>query len=720
MWMLLGLILISPDSWSNARDLSPHDLLRLFVYALYFLRQNIWLDQLYGTLAASAPPGLLEAIPFLVYEALATFWGCLLDFSDVYMMYMTSLSNVDLEEIGRARLFELRVSRKLDIGVGREIVWACWIRKHWLKAVAFALACRNAYVYYLLRSTFLGETIATTQAILTWLYPAVNLSIYWSMRCLPENIQSDTAQREKLKLRAFNAAYCLLTGEELNTTRSLPNPALTQGALIAEGCRLVLVQCNIVNQLLTSSNATAIPSRVFAMQDTAAASMLLPILTRIADDDSLYTNLLHLEGEKIQVVLDILQKVSDSQKASEDLRDSVHYAIMRLCATYEVLPRRLILRGCRLEASDYTAIGGFGEIWRGSYGILSICMKIPKPAQQNNQDQGILKSLKREAIIWSRLRHPNVLPFYGVYSLESSPQRMALVSPWEENGNINDYLKNHPETAHFPMILEITAGLKYLHEHNIVHGDLKGANILVSNTGSARLADFGISLLLNPRSQLSTPESINTSVSQARGTLPWMAPELVIPPNGSRSISMPTLASDVYSLASVIYEVLTGKTPYYEAPSVENIMFKRIRHRTPLKPLSFKELELSEEIWEIMERCWSPTSDDRPPLFEVAQTLNSITPTELTQTRISLSQAIQQSTGSSPRQEDQPDDSIDINIVQPSTVPLSENILIREYVFAHLIKFVQQQLQKETALLAQNITPTTSRDGRNAVATIVA
>lgn len=122
----------------------------------------------------------------------------------------------------------------------------------------------------------------------------------------------------------------------------------------------------------------------------------------------------------------------------------------------------------------------------------------------------------REVNIWHRLDHLRVVPLRG-YSLDSDGTP-CLVSPWFENGDVLTYLKKHPFADRRRLVRQVAEGLIYLHSQDVVHGDLKGGNVLVDTSGDAALCDFGLARLLRD-----CPSSFTTS-NVGMGTLRWCAP----------------------------------------------------------------------------------------------------------------------------------------------------------------------------------------------------
>ncbi|KZT34262.1 kinase-like protein [Sistotremastrum suecicum HHB10207 ss-3] len=157
--------------------------------------------------------------------------------------------------------------------------------------------------------------------------------------------------------------------------------------------------------------------------------------------------------------------------------------------------------------------------------------------------------------LWSLLDHPNILPFLGYCFSPATPHDnadgnaiLSLVSPFMERGNAFRYLREHPSVDRLSILEGLLHGISYLHSMNIVHRDIKGSNVLITESGSAVLADFGVSTFLenNRDLQLNSGASF-TSSGTIRGSLRWMAPELVL--GTSRT---PSKGSDMWSVGCTL------------------------------------------------------------------------------------------------------------------------------------------------------------------------
>ncbi|KAJ7768398.1 kinase-like domain-containing protein, partial [Mycena metata] len=212
----------------------------------------------------------------------------------------------------------------------------------------------------------------------------------------------------------------------------------------------------------------------------------------------------------------------------------------------------------------------------------------------------------REAEIWAPLNHKNVVPFLGMAHGIGGP---ILVSPLYELGHIGMFLAKRPEVVNRAgILLGVAAGLEYLHAHKIVHGDLKLQNVLVDESGTPFICDFGISKIINQHGF--------TTVGV--GTLPYMAPELLIPFDLGILKQQPstTTATDVYSFGILALEILTSEPP--KRGSVRFFMSaKDIGPDLSPKRVDYGHSVITDEIWSVLEPCWAFEPQSRPAISEV-------------------------------------------------------------------------------------------------------
>ncbi|KAF5326494.1 hypothetical protein D9611_000771 [Ephemerocybe angulata] len=291
------------------------------------------------------------------------------------------------------------------------------------------------------------------------------------------------------------------------------------------------------------------------------ATQVADVFLFIAVDRAASKALCRLVGPHAQVILDTLQMILDtgpSLSNEENCRKhlQIRYLLLGLAKRSCQYPKCLVLSAITREGDHAVTAGHFGEIWKGRFQGDPVCVKVVKVYARSDVDK-LLKAFTREAILWSHLSHENVLPFYGIHRLDDIAGRMCLISPWMENGNIGEYLLQNPEAKRPVLASDVCSGLAYLHAQDIVHGDLKGANILVTRTGRACVADFGLSIIAENEIMRWTSTA---SAATPGGTVRWQAPELFNPEaEDTKSSKM----SDVYALGCVFYEVGPIATLFY-------------------------------------------------------------------------------------------------------------------------------------------------------------
>jgi serine/threonine protein kinase len=186
----------------------------------------------------------------------------------------------------------------------------------------------------------------------------------------------------------------------------------------------------------------------------------------------------------------------------------------------------------------------------------------------------------REALFWRQLRHPYITPFYGV-CVDCFAPHMAIVTPWMPNGNLLQFLRRNDMVDRYRIVcnpsilshysslqllssrqlIQIADALKFLHERSpkVIHGDVRGANVLVNEDGHACLADFGLAVVGDSIPDLTA----SSSSHNAAGAVRWLAPELLFPDKfPDNSHGRRSLASDVYSYGCVCIEVRDAAVTY--------------------------------------------------------------------------------------------------------------------------------------------------------------
>ncbi|KAF8150329.1 kinase-like domain-containing protein [Mycena galopus ATCC 62051] len=334
-------------------------------------------------------------------------------------------------------------------------------------------------------------------------------------------------------------------------------------------------------------------------------------LVLVLQDRDSYHEFLMYRGTDAQRLLDSLQDFLDLNSFSV-VKPLICKALLRLSHASGLYPQCFTLTGLQKVGPQVDG-GGFGDIWKGLVHGHSVCVKIMR-IFQNDRVEDLLKEFSREALIWRQLCHPNLLPFFGLY-YHDLDNRLCLVSPWMENGNIVEFLrKQFPDVDRLSLILDVALGLEYLHEQKVVHGDLKGINILITPSRRACIADFGLSSIVNAMTV-----QLSTSTARTRGgTVRYQAPELI--KDGSPN----SFASDVYGFACVCYEILTGRVPFYELPNDTAVMFSILEGKHPSGPPPVSTglcTSMLDSLWELLQNCWDGQAENRPTAHQIVQKL---------------------------------------------------------------------------------------------------
>ncbi|KAG6848947.1 hypothetical protein H0H93_012552 [Arthromyces matolae] len=296
-------------------------------------------------------------------------------------------------------------------------------------------------------------------------------------------------------------------------------------------------------------------------------------------------------------------------------------AIRRLSQATGLYPARFFVNDPAPAPEDEpVASGSYADVFKVKHQGEDTCCKVIRVYQHS-------LIYAREAIVWAQLSHPNILPFYGISRYRS---RMAFVTRWAANGHIGEYLKNNAEVDRVLLCLDIACGVKYLHENDIVHGDLKGVNVLVDSCGRACLGDFGLSSVMDPVIIKWTSQS---TIASKGGTTRWQAPELLETEDVVETVYN-TKASDVYAWAILpdILQIYTNQYPFFEVPNIATVRKMIMQGKTPSHPPkdhpAWLNHGLSNAIWSLMIHCWHAEASARPTIDTIVSKLTSERPTD--------------------------------------------------------------------------------------------
>ncbi|CAM6091274.1 unnamed protein product [Calypogeia fissa] len=272
------------------------------------------------------------------------------------------------------------------------------------------------------------------------------------------------------------------------------------------------------------------------------------------------------------------------------------------------------IKNADLEELRELGSGTFGTVYHGKWRGTDVAIKRIKAscfAGRPSEQERLIADFWREACNLGNLHHPNVVAFYGVVS-DGPGGTLATVTEYMVNGSLKQVLQKKDRTIdrrkRLLIAMDSAFGMEYLHEKNIVHFDLKCENLLVNMRDPHRpickVGDLGLSKVKH-----------QTMVSGGvRGTLPWMAPELL---NGSSS--MVSEKVDVFSFGIVMWELLTGEEPYanmHYGAIIGGIVNNTLRPPIPT---------WCDPGWRaLMERCWSSDPTNRPSFSEIAAELRAM------------------------------------------------------------------------------------------------
>ncbi|KAG6162135.1 hypothetical protein E4U11_002872 [Claviceps purpurea] len=215
--------------------------------------------------------------------------------------------------------------------------------------------------------------------------------------------------------------------------------------------------------------------------------------------------------------------------------------------------------------------GSFGSVYLALHAVTGELLAVkqvqtPAPGatgQSETRKRGMIEALKHEMGLLRDLRHPNIVQYLGC---SSSSDFLNIFLEYVPGGSVQTMLNSYgalPEPLVRSFVRQILMGLSYLHGRDIIHRDIKGANILVDNKGTIKISDFGISKKLEQSNILGNAKN-NRHRPSLQGSVFWMAPEVV-------KQTEYTLKADIWSLGCLVVEMMTGNHPFPDCTQLQAI-----------------------------------------------------------------------------------------------------------------------------------------------------
>ncbi|XP_015060680.1 serine/threonine-protein kinase STY46-like isoform X1 [Solanum pennellii] len=247
------------------------------------------------------------------------------------------------------------------------------------------------------------------------------------------------------------------------------------------------------------------------------------------------------------------------------------------------------------------ATGSTGDLYKGSFHNQDVAIKVLKSECLNEDMQ---RDFAQEIYILRKVRHKNVVQFIGACT---KPPRLCIITEFMSGGSLYDFLHKTKGFFRLPVLLkvaiDVSKGMSYLHQNNIIHRDLKTANLLMNENHVVKVADFGVARV-QVQSGVMTAET---------GTYRWMAPEVI----GHRPYDR---KADVFSFGIVLWELLTGKLPYEFLTPLQAAVAVVQKGLRPTIPANTNPM-----LVELLEKCWQQEPLLRPEFSEIHDILQDMT-----------------------------------------------------------------------------------------------
>ncbi|OMJ88830.1 hypothetical protein SteCoe_9129 [Stentor coeruleus] len=256
------------------------------------------------------------------------------------------------------------------------------------------------------------------------------------------------------------------------------------------------------------------------------------------------------------------------------------------------------------QRGDLIGEGVYGKVYQAmnmNTGEL-VAVKSYKLSQDISKVENELMSIRREIMILRQLKHPNIIRYFQV-DYDNRQNTINILMEYIPSGSMNVLLskyKGFSENAVRNYTKQLLEGLDYLHSNDIIHRDLKSANILITEDSTLKLTDFGCSRRFD--------ENSNFQTRSFKGSPYWMAPEVVLRSGHS-------FPADIWSLGCLVIEMITGRPPWSNITNLSKEVLRliAIEHNIPDIP------KVSPELENFISLCLKRNPKKRPSALQLLE-----------------------------------------------------------------------------------------------------